>query len=313
MEKQFNKVLKVNLKDDAAAEAIIKALNCKTRRDILRLLGAGSMGIWDIAKTLNVPLSSISEHVSVLVKAGIVSVVRKASERGGGKIISRQYERIEVGIVAGSNTAKQNASYTVQIPIGSYTDFKIKQYCGMVAEQGYIGDRDNPNTFYSPLRATAGLIWFDCGYLEYKIPVKHISCQKIRSLAFSLEICSEAPGYNENWQSDIYFEVNGKRICTYTSPGDFGARTGICTPRWWKDGTQYGLLKKIEVKENGSYLDEKYISELTISDLLQTAEPIVCFRIGVDENAKNRGGLNLFGKGFGDHGEHISLSVFYKE
>ncbi|MBE6638698.1 MAG: ArsR family transcriptional regulator [Ruminococcaceae bacterium] len=313
MEKKFNKILRVDLKDDAASEAVIKALNCKTRRDILRLMADGSMGIWEIAKALNVPLSSISEHVGILVKAGIVSVVRKAADRGSSKIISRQYERIEINIVPDGIPTAHSACHTQEIPIGSYTNFSIKQYCGMLAEQGYIGDRDDPTTFYSPLRSTAGLLWFDCGYLEYRIPIKHFSQKKITSLAFSLELCSEAPAYNENWPSDIYFEVNGKRICTYTCPGDFGARPGIHTPKWWRGGTQYGLTKKLEIKENGSFLDEVRVSDITLSDLSLSDKPTLCFRLGVDENAKNRGGINLFGKGFGDHGEHIICTIFYKE
>ena len=313
MEKQGNKVLKVNLQEDARAEAIIKALNCKTRRDILRLLSGGSMGIWEIAKALDVPLSSISEHVSVLVKAGIVSVVRKAADRGSSKIISRQYERIEVGIVPDSITPTHRVGHTEQIPIGSYTDFKINQYCGMMTEGGYIGQRDDPDTFCSPSRATAGLIWFDYGYLEYKVPVKRFTQKKITSLAFTFEICSEAPAYNEIWPSDIYFEINGKRICTYTSPGDFGARPGIHTPKWWRGGTQYGLVKKLEIKESGSFLDEERVSDITPNDLLNKGEGILGFRIGVDANAKNRGGINLFGKGFGDRGDHITLSIFYNE
>ena len=313
MEKQFNKVLKVNLQDESSADTVIKALNCKTRRDILKLLDSHSMGIWDIAKTLNIPLSSISEHVSVLAKAGIVSVCKKAGDRGNSKIITRQYEKIEIGIVPQKALAPTQNRYTLPIPIGSYTDFHIRQYCGMLCENGYVAERDDPNTFYSPHRGQAGLLWFDCGYLEYKIPVKVLLGHRVNSLSFTLELCSEAPGYNENWLSDIYFEANGKRVCTYTCPGDFGARQGLHTPKWWKSGTQYGLTKKLEIKEEGSFLDGVRISDITLSDLDLSKDPILRFRIGIDENAKNKGGINLFGKGFGDRGEDILFSAFYTD
>ena len=93
MDKEYIKSLKCSLFDEESAAKIIKALNCKTRRDILRLLEKGPKGIWEIAEALNVPLSTISEHISVLTKAGIISVIRRVSDRGFAKIVSRQYEK----------------------------------------------------------------------------------------------------------------------------------------------------------------------------------------------------------------------------
>lgn len=311
MEKFFNKVLYTNLKDDEKTEIVIKALNCKTRRDILRLLDGGSMGIWEIAEKLNVPLSTISEHVSVLIKAGIVSVVRKASDRGNSKIISRQYEKIEIGIVPKSQPLSNHSVFSTTIPIGSYSSFYINKYCGMIGKDGYIGSRDDSDTFYSPNRFDARLIWFDYGYLEYKVPVKNINKKQINSLSLSLELCSEAPGYNEDWKSDIYFEINGIRVCTYTSPGDFGARPGVYTPKWWRSGTKYGILKKIEVKKDGCYIDGKLVSQIGIDSLVMAKTPVISLKIGVDENAKNRGGINLFGNRFGDTEGDIQFNISY--
>lgn len=311
MEKHFNKVLVTNLKDDKRSEEIIKALNCKTRRNILRLLNGGSMGIWDIAEKLNVPLSTISEHISVLIKSGIVSVVKKTSDRGNCKIVSRQYEKIEIDIVPQDSYRATNQCLTVDIPIGSYTSFNINKYCGMLGKDGYIGNRDDSDTFYSPLRIYSSLIWFDYGYLEYKVPCKILNKKNIKSISITLELCSEAPGYNENWRSDIYFDINGKRVCTYTSPGDFGARPGIYTPKWWSDGTQYGTIKRIDVRHNGCYIDGELVSNITVKELNLSESPLITLRIGVDEDAKNRGGINLFGKDFGDNDKDILLTVSY--
>ena len=98
MDRFIDKIYNTDLKDEVKTDLLLKALNCKTRRDILRVLGYGSQSIWQIAQTLNVPLSTISEHVSVLLKTGLVSVMSTSKERGHGKIIARQYEKILINI-----------------------------------------------------------------------------------------------------------------------------------------------------------------------------------------------------------------------
>ena len=313
MGNQFEKVLHVNLQDDAQTELVAKTLSNKARRDILRLLHKAPMAIWDIAVTLNLPLSSVSEHVSMLIKAGIVSVVRQSNRRGNSKIVARQYEKVSFSIAGDPHAVSKTESEVIAIPIGSYHSFRIHRYCGMINTESQIGSRDDPNTFYSPCRFGAGLLWLDYGYLEYRVPLPKHEDMALQNLSFALELCSEAPAYNENWPSDIYFEINGKRIGTYTCPGDFGARSGIYTPKWWQNGTQYGLVKTVDIRMEGSFLDGEPFGSVGIRDLAIEEDPVLRFRVGVDENAKNRGGLNLFGKGFGDRGEDILLTAYYKE
>ncbi|MEI3204121.1 MAG: hypothetical protein V8S73_05705 [Lachnospiraceae bacterium] len=38
-----------------------------------------------------------------------------------------------------------------------------------------------------------------------------------------MEICSEAPGYKEDWKSDLTLWVNDVEVGTWTCPGDLGA------------------------------------------------------------------------------------------
>ena len=309
MDKEYIKSLKCSLFDEESAAKIIKALNCKTRRDILRLLEKGPKGIWEIAEALNVPLSTISEHISVLTKAGIISVIRRVSDRGFAKIVCRQYEKIEIKIIQDSAEKNHEHTVAIQVPIGSYSAFSVGNYCGILSEEGYIGGRDNADSFYSPLRFAAQLIWFDCGYLEYTVPFTAETVKNAVSFSFSAEICSESPGYNENWKSDIFFDVNGVRVCTYTSPGDFGARRGVFTPSWWNDGTQYGFLVKVEVNATGTFLNGSMVSDTTLTDVRFFDSNVVVLRMGVDKSAKNKGGINLFGKKFGDYDKHIVVMV----
>ena len=312
MKQMYDKVLSIDISNEKKVKKIIDALNCKNRRDILNLLGNNIMSISEIADALNVPISTVSEHVKILINSGIVSVAGKKTSRGNSKVITRQYEKISISI-NGNEKNDNTKVFSQNIPVGTYSDFKINQYCGIIGEDGYIGARDDKKSFYSTNRFLAQLIWFDYGYLEYKIPIKKIDLKKIISISLSTEICSEAPGYNMDWKSDIFFEFNGVEVCTYTSPSDFGYRRGILTPEWWQGGTQYGLLKRIEIRNNGTYIDNELVSPITLQDINYGDEGIITFKIGVHENAKNCGGINIFGRKFGDYNQNIILTINYIE
>lgn len=314
MEKFYDKPLNISLRNERQCKAIFKALNNKTRRDILRLLSKkGPLSIQSISFNLDLPLSTISEHVSILLKSGVISSFKKNSERGQTKIVFRQYDKIDISLNDYADNLIETDNTIMEIPIGSYSGFDIHQLCGMVCNEGYIGSRDSSLCFHHSERFKAQLIWFDYGYLEYKIPLDCLTKKEIFSFSFSLELCSEAPGYNENWKSDIFFEINDQEIGYFTSQGDYGRRRGKLTPSWWSgDVTSYGVLKQIEVNEDGSFIDGIKVSDITIYDLNIEANKVLKLRFGVKENAKNRGGLNLFGDSFGDYPQHIILIISYR-
>ena len=311
MEKKYDKTFAVDIDDEKSCEKLIKAIDCKSRRSILRLLSKGSMTIWKVAQTLNMPVSTVSEHVKVLIDSGLIRSFGQKLERGKSKILTRMYEKILINIYSDEKPSVTK-SFTQQIPIGSYSDFNVGKCVGMLGSEGYIGLRDSITCMYSPIRFLAQLIWFDSGYLEYTVPADGVDASKILSVSVSAEICSEAPDYDESWKSDIFFELNGKELCVYNSPGDFGARRGNLTPEWWS-GTQYGLIKCVEVTQQCTFLDGKPVSNVTLSDLDIQNHPVFTFRIGVRDDAKNKGGLNIFGKKFGDYAQHIVFTVTYGE
>ena len=101
---------------------------------------------------------------------------------------------------------------------------------------GVIDTFDDPRSFYSPDRHKAQLIWFCQGYIEYRFPKQDQSAVEYPGTEFFMEICSEAPGYNAQWPSDITISVNEKTVGIYTCPGDMGARRGRLTPECVADG-----------------------------------------------------------------------------
>lgn len=168
--------------------------------------------------------------------------------------------------------------------------------------------------FHHPGRLNAQLIWFAKGYLEYRFPNSHPKGVTLDSLQFSMEICSEAPTHADDWPSDITLWVNGVEIGTWTSPADFGVIRGTFTPSWWSDwSTQYGLLKLWRIARNGSFVDGNRISDVTLDDLKLSRNDYISMRIGNKDGAKHVGGLNLFGRGFGNYPQDILMRINYAE
>ena len=127
-----------------------------------------------------------------------------------------------------------------------------------------------------------------------------------------MELGSEAPAANNNWPSDISFILNGKKLCEWTSPGDFADRRGRYTPSWW--GThinQYGFLKVIRITSKGVFLDGELVSDLTIDDI-NIDRKVWTFELSVDENCPHPGGLTIYGKNFGNYDQNIIVNTYYE-
>lgn len=301
-----------NLDEEDNLNNLATALNSSTRRRILRLIAQNSYSVIGIAELLNLSVSNVTFHLKLLKEAGLVRIQPNSNKKGNEKIVSQ-------GIAAATLVFHSDANYTTQesvetIPIGSYTACDVKAPCGLVNSDGLIFMHDNPNVFLSPSRFTAVMVAFSKGYVEYSIPAFEYKNKYIESFTFSLELCSECPNYNNSWKSDITFWLNGKELCTYRSMGDYGDRRGKYTlPHWPVNSTQYGMLKKIRIDREGVYLDEQRISDMTLNDFDLAGHDIVTLRIGIKENARYAGGINLFGKNFGDTDQDIIVQVSYRD
>jgi predicted transcriptional regulator len=104
--------------------------------------------------------------------------------------------------------------------------------------------------------------------------------------------------------------INGVEIGSWTSPADFGGERGLLTPQWWETkDSQYGLLKRWSVAQDGSYIDGRMISSVQIQDLRLNEKPFIEVRLGVKQDAQNVGGINIFGDKFGNYPQPIVLKV----
>jgi predicted transcriptional regulator len=198
------------------------------------------------------------------------------------------------------------------MPLGLYTAYQVSAPCGLCSTEGIIGLLDVPDHFLDPRRMQAALVWFGRGYLEYKFPNNaKILNAGIEMIEYSMELSSEVPGTNSDWPSDISLWVNEVQIGTWTSPGDFGDQRGIYTPRWWKlEGSQYGRLTTWRITRNGCFVDGVRVSEVGLDDLDLDRHHSIRLRIGIDEDASHPGGVNIFGRGFGNYDQDILMRLY---
>ena len=289
--------------------AIAKALASAPRLRILQVLVIKIASLSEIARDLGMPIATASLHLSSLEAAGLVSSQTAPGKRGQQRIYTRLYDTVVFNL---PELEQSDAVDDIELtmPVGAFVDHEVSAPCGMAGANTVLGKLDDPLLFYAPERFEAQLVWLSHGCLEYRFPNPIYERDAPKSLQVSLEICSEAAPSALDWQSDIFLEINRRRISVWTCPSDFSDRRGNLTPGWWPNwNSQYGLLKVWQVDDEGSSLDGRAISKVTIADLNLPQQPYIALRIGVDDDAENRGGMNIFGRGFGNHPQDIVLRI----
>ncbi|CAM4085255.1 ArsR/SmtB family transcription factor [Lederbergia lenta] len=288
-----------------------QALASKTRLQIINLLLDKNRSISELSGLLDLSSAVVTKHVNILENVGIITSISEKGIRGRLKIC--QLNKEEVVLIFNSNKEKTSRKFIEKnIPIGSYYDFKISAPCGITSNEKILGYVDNPNLFYFPEREKISLLWFTSGYISYNLPIYDINFNNIKSVEISCELCSEYAGYNNNFKSDIEFYLDDILLTTWTSPGDFGDRKGKLTPKWWELGTEYGILKTIKVDNNGTFLDGVKVNNLTLEELLKDKKGAISFKISSPDTTIHPGGVNLFGKDFGDYNQDINVKFFYE-
>lgn len=300
--------------DDDNCHALIaefgRAVSVPERLAVLKCILLASKSVPDIAAELNLPASSVARHIDILDKAGLIYTSLQPGPKGHTKYCSQAVLSVTLSLEA-DDSRKEDAGYEVEMPLGMFSHCHIKAPCGMTGAEGKIADFDNPKIFFSPVRTKAECIWFDCGFISYNFPADFSDKQRFSKISFTFEICSETLYYNNNWPSDITVRVNDVEVTTFTSPGDFGGRRGKYTPSYWPvTSTQFGLLKNITVGSDGVFVDNSFVSDkVHFADLKIYDGSAIKLDIGIKDDATHRGGINLFGKNFGDFPQSIVMSL----
>lgn len=292
---------------------IAKALANEARINILELLNERSLNVNEIAEALGLPTSTAAMNVRILENAGLLFTESQPGIRGSMKVSSRVCDKVTFRLMLGEQFNTEENTVVTNMPIGNFVNCEIHPTCGIVNEKNSIGIFDQPGSFYFPERTSAQLLWFFKGYVEYRFPITIAENGTIHRLEISFEASSEAPFYRNDWPSDITLWINDVEIGTWTSPGDFGGRRGKQNPSWWPESlNQYGLLKSWVVDKNGTSLDDEKLSSVRLEQLHLLDSCFTSVKIGIKEDAKNVGGVSLFGERFGDFSQNIVMRIDYR-
>ena len=288
---------------------LFECLSSVTRIQVLESLGKGSRNVGELAEAIGVSSAIMTRHVAFMEECGLIHTENLPGKRGLQKVC---YLAVNEIILSFNKEEPSTEVHTVSIPVGQYASYQVSPTCGLASKDGLIGINDDPRYFSSPDRVNAALLWFQTGWVEYAIPSYLISTKPLKAVEISLEICSEFPIYKDEWPSDIHFYLNKVFLGIWLSPGDFGSKKGIYTPEWWRAGSQYGLLKTIRITKSGTMLDGVRLSDVTLEQISLEKNKDFSFRIAVPENARHPGGVNIFGRGFGNYDQNIEVRTEYE-
>lgn len=311
----FTKSKSANIFDDTEYQNALhfaEALSSSKRLDILKLLSTRQMTITEISKELSIPTSTVIFHLKILEKA---TLIRQNIVPGSKK------QTLTAGILTHAvnfhfeNTRPISQGETkmlvFEMPIGNYHRI---QSASSVGAYSYTGSTDlSLKSPYHTDRFFAEQIRMGkSAYVNYRFP-SHFD-DELLELNFSLEICAESPNHNNDFLSDITFWINDIEITTFTSPADFGGRKGIYSPDWVPEHvTQYGQLKTLAINHKGAYLDGMLVSsKINISNINLDQHPYLVFAVSNKKDAINNGGINLFGKHFGDFNQAIIMKAIVR-
>ncbi|MCH3972541.1 MAG: helix-turn-helix domain-containing protein [Oscillospiraceae bacterium] len=287
-----------------------KALSSELRVDMLQCIYKNKgISLNDLAVAMGVTRAAITQNMKILSKADLVEVKQVHGQKEARKVCYLKENNFSISL--GEHFDSDNI-YFAEMPIGQFTSYKVQPTCGIATASKMIGVLDDPRYFDDPERVKASILWLNSGYVEYRLPNYLQDGQYPTEIQMSMEISSEAPGYCNNWPSDISFYLNDTLLGSWTSPGDFGDIRGLYTPDWWAPNlNQYGLLILLTVNRMGSFVDGIMISPVTLQSLGLNKNSEFRFRIAAPSNAVHAGGMTLFGHGFGNYNQDIKLHVIY--
>jgi predicted transcriptional regulator len=290
---------------------IFKALSSEIRIEILEMLAKNqSLNLNEIASKLHLTNGAITMHIKKLEESGLIEINTAVGKHGIQKMCYLNEEKLMVDL----RSKEIENLYEVDIKVGHYSNYQALPTCGLATKDSIVGDFDDPRYFADPQRIDAQIIWLAEGFLEYRIPNYLKPNQSFKEIQFSMELSSEAPGYCNNYPSDIYFYLNDMEIGSWTSPGDFGDIRGTFNPDWWPPHlNQYGMLKLIRVNNEGSFIDGCRISNVGLKDIDLNYKSDLNFRIAVDDKSKNKRGLTIYGQNFGNYNQDLLVRVLYTD
>jgi len=294
-----------NLED---IQEVSRALGGKLRLKIIGLLKTGPRNLNEIASALDIPLSTVTVNIRQLHDAGIIRIDKQPGRRGIQKICSIAVNQFTIKLLDAEESPA--GLEIIEMPVGNFVNAEISPPCGICTSEQQLGNKNDIRVFFHPEKSDAQLIWFTRGEIEYRFPNPFYGESEIDTIELSAELCSEVPYFNNKARSAIGLKVNNREFPAWESPGDFGGKRGELTPKWWGvHKTQYGLLVSWKITRDGIFLNNEKTSTMSIGDLKATETPFIRIVFYIDENSNYKGGLNLFGRKYGNHEQGIIMKL----
>lgn len=310
-----SRLLKIpNTADTNQIALLGRALSSPVRIEILRLLNQKPRLVSEIAEILNLQVSSATIHLKILEEANLIVIEKVKKGRRTIKWYTYALPKLTILMRDLKGETNNKTPVVYHIRIGDFIDAEFNQSCGFASESQHLNE-NMPHSMFSPDRHSAQIIWCKhAGYITYALPNEYADTERLKNISFSMELCSETNGWNNDFPSDITFYINDVELCTWTCPGDFGDRYGNFTPPWWfPESTKYGLLTTVGVQSDGVYLNQLLVNKhVKLADLHLKEGNKTTFRIEVKKNAVHCGGFNLFGEKFGDYNQAIVFTAIYE-
>lgn len=303
---------KILLVDGESALPVLKALASETRMLILGMLSHNVLNVTELAAALGLPHSTVNFNLKQLEAAGLLHVEYEPGTRGSQKLCSKRYDEIQVRMPGVAVQSDNTQRTEISMPIGNYRHLEARPTCGLASDTKIIGMLDDPRSFFELEHLFAQILWFRQGYVEYAFPNNLPYGARAVSLELSMEICSEAPQYDPDWPSDITIWINNRELGTWTSPGDLGGARARLTPDWWQlDQSTHGYLKRWRVSDSCTVIDGESLSTTDIAALELGGNNHIAVRVGIKPEARHVGGINLFGRKFGNYPQDIVMRLEY--
>lgn len=302
----------MDLDINKASLPVFQALSSEVRVEIIHIISNEEITASKLAKKMNVSKAAMSKNLHILEKANIIKL-KKGSD--GRNIVPRMnVEQILVNFP--EKIFPNYYKYVYSIPVGNYFSINnVEPSCGLATTEEIVGTMDDTNIFFSTDRFRAQLLWCTQGEIEYIIPNELPDNGRAELVEFDLEISSEFPLSNNNWQSKIGLWLNDIYIGAITVPGNYSDVRGKYTPDWWPDDfSQYGLMKHIRIGKIDTAVDSITISDISVEDLHLEKQKKLSLKIAVlPVEEDTYGGMTIFGKNFGNHHQDIKATIYYSK
>jgi predicted transcriptional regulator len=288
---------------------LFKALSSEVRVKIISLLiKHRELNMNELSERLGIPGSTLTAQIKLLDECGILDIRGADGSRGMQKLCSLKESRLLIEMFESPTRHKRLHS---EVPVGSYSEFTITAPCGLASPSALIGKEDNPRYFDAPERTGAGLIWFSAGFIEYPIPNYLPEGGKLVELQISLELASHLPhAMPKDRSQGVLFSINQIAVGSWIIPLDGDNYRSLHSPAWWNSPRiQSGKIKLLTINRKGAFIDgNNRLSDVTIDQLDITPEKRIRLRV-----SSQGSGVTLFGRGFGNYTQDISVTNIYKE